>query len=243
MRHFVLRGTISMDPQMPVGFQAIVDNYFGVVLALVLSSIVQRLLWPVLPQRENCYLFAEYFACCRKLLGTVSPAESEHLQDHLALIPPGIASWIRATHTPEYPEGETQNLTYLLHTAQHLGYSILSARKLPDLDIPAEIRAGRDAKMKSVELGNRKALQALEEAFVKGRRGAMPPLQLAIFHPIEEPLSKVRHDYLSGVLHFPQLIRFLGAVDFLETTARTLDKCVDQLHGLELEAYSGDYAL
>ena len=36
-------GTISMNPQMPVGFQAIVDNYFGVVLALVLSSIVQRL--------------------------------------------------------------------------------------------------------------------------------------------------------------------------------------------------------
>jgi hypothetical protein len=40
-----------------------------------------------------------------------------------------------------------------------------------------------------------------------------------------------------------QAIPFLGAVDFLETTARTLDKCVDQLRGLELEAYSGDYAL
>jgi len=38
-------------------------------------------------------------------------------------------------------------------------------------------------------------------------------------------------------------ILFLGAVDFLEVTARTLDKCVDQFRGLELEAYSGDYAL
>jgi hypothetical protein len=90
-------GTISMNPQMPVGFQAIVDNYFGVVLALVLSLIVQRLLWPVLRQREICRLFAEYFACCRKLLGTVSPTESEHLQSRLALIAPEIASWIRAT--------------------------------------------------------------------------------------------------------------------------------------------------
>ena len=236
-------GTISMNPQMPVGFQAIVDNYFGVVLALVLSSIVQRLLWPVLPQREICRLFAEYFACCRKLLGTVSPTESEHLQSRLALIAPEIASWIRVTDTPEYPKGETQKLTDLLHTAQHLAYSILSARKLSDLDVPAEIRAELDAKLKSIELGNRKALQALEEAFAKGKRGAMPPSQLPIFQLIEKPLSKVRHDYLSGVLHFPQMIRYLGAVDFLETTARSLDKCVDQLRGLEIEAYSGDYAL
>ena len=236
-------GTISMNPQMPVGFQAIVDNYFGVVLALVLSSIVQRLLWPVLPQREICRLFAEYFACCRKLLGTVSSAEFGHLQDRLALIPPEIASWIRVTSTPEYPKGETQKLTDLLHTTQHLGYTILSARKLSDLDIPAQIRAELDVNMKSIGLGNREALQALEEAFAKGKRGAMPPSQLAIFRPIEKPLSKVRHGYLSGVLYFTQAIPFLGAVDFLEATARTLDKCIDQLRGLELEAYSGDYAL
>ena len=112
-----------------------------------------------------------------------------------------------------------------------------------DLDIPAEIRAQLEAKLKSIELGNRQALQALEEAFAKGKRGAMPPSQLAIFQPIEKPLSKVRHDYLSGLLHFPHVMPFLGAVDFLETTARTLDKCVDHLRGLELEAYSGDYAL
>ena len=98
-----------------------------------------------------------------------------------------------------------------------------------DLDIPAEIRAQLEAKSKSIELGNRQALQALEEAFAKGKRGAMPPSQLAIFQPIEKPLSKVRHDYLSGPLHFPHVMPFLGAVDFLETTARTLDKCVDHL--------------
>ena len=236
-------GTISMNPQRPVGFQAIVDNYFGVVLALVLSSIVQRLLWPLLPQREICHLFAEYFACCRKLLGAASRAESEQLQDRLALIPPEIASWIRAAHTPEYPKGETQRLTDLLHTAQHLGYSILSARKLYDLNIPAEIRAELDANLESIEQGNREALQALEEAFAKGKAGTMPASQLAIFQSIEKPLIKVRQDYLSGVLQFPHVIPFLGAVDFLETTARTLDKCVDQLRGLKLEAYSGDYAL
>jgi hypothetical protein len=232
-----------MNPQRPVGFQAIVDNYFGVVLALVLSSIVQRLLWPLLPQREICRLFAEYFACCRKLLGSVSPAESEQLQDRLALISPEIASWIRTAHAPEYPKGESERLTDLLQTVQRLGYSILSARKLYDLDIPTEIRAELDANLKSIEQSNGEALQTLEEAFTKGKSGALPPSQLAIFQPIEKRLLKLRQEYLSGVLHFPHVLPFLGAVDFLETTARTLDKCVDQFRGLELESYSGDYAL
>ena len=96
--------------------------------------------------------------------------------------------------------------------------------------------------MKSIELGNREALQALEEAFAKGKRGAMPPSQLAIFRPIEKPLSKVRHDYLSGVLYLPgDTLSWCSRLpgDY----ARTLDKCIDQLRGLELEAYSGDYAL
>jgi hypothetical protein len=34
---------------------------------------------------------------------------------------------------------------------------------------------------------------------------------------------KVRQDYLSDVLHFPHAIRFLGAVEFLQSTARTFE--------------------
>ena len=64
--------------------------------------------------------------------------------------------------------------------------------------------------MKGIEQGNQEALQALEKAFANGKRGAMPSSQLAIFQRIEKPLVKVRQDYLSGVLHFPQAVPFLG---------------------------------
>lgn len=236
-------GTVSMNPQEPVGFQAVVDNYFGVVLALALSSVVQRLLWPLLPQREIRGRFAEYFACCRRLLGRVTREEFVHLQDRLALIPPEIAAWIGVTTTPEYPRGETQRLLDLLQTAQHLGYGILSARKLADLEIPAEIRRQLDANLKAIEEGSRETLRALESAFARGRHVPMPGSQMAVFQPIEQPLARVRRDYLAGVLHFPQAVPYLGAMDFLEHTARHLDMCMEQLRGLRLEAYSGDYAL
>ncbi|HVE15871.1 MAG TPA: FUSC family protein, partial [Chthoniobacterales bacterium] len=209
-------GTISMNPQEPVGFQAIVDNYFGVVLALTLSSVVQRLLWPVLPQREICKLFAEYFANCRELLGNPDEAQLRKLQDRLALIPPEVASWVRVTTTPEYPKGESEKLLALLHTAQHLGYNILSARKLATLDIPAQIREELAENLKSIEAGSREALQVLEESFTKGRKTRTAASQMGIFRPIEPVLGRIRQEYLSGALHFPQAIPYLGAMDFLE---------------------------
>jgi uncharacterized membrane protein YccC len=236
-------GAIGMNLQMPVSFQQIAGTYFGVVVALVLSSVIQRMLWPTLPQRQICTLFAEYFSCCRALLDPVDDKEFNRLQDRIALIPPEAASWIRVTTTPEYPAGETRRLLDLLHSAERLGYSILSARKLAQLDIPAEILDHLAATLQAVEKGSRETLQALEEAFAHGRCGQLPDSQLAVFKPMEGPLAEMRQRYLSGELNFPQAIPYLGAMDFLEDTARTLDRCVAQLRGLKLEAYSGDYAL
>ena len=113
-------------------------------------------------------------------------------------------------------------LTDLLHTT-HLGYSILSARRLSHLDITAEIRAELDVNMKSIELGNRETLQAFEEAFGEGQTRRHAPFAADNLPADWKAAIKVRQDYLSGVLHFPHAIRFLGAVEFLQSTARTFE--------------------
>lgn len=236
-------GTISANPQEPVGFQAIANIYFGVVIALVLSSFIQRLLWPLLPQREIRRLFAEYFACCRALLGQAGEKERERLLDRIALIPSEAASWIKVTTTPEYPPGETQKLLDLLHTAQRLGYSIVSAHKRTTVEIPPELWKPLEAGVEHVEAECRKALLILEEAFAQGRHGRAPDSQMPIFGCLNEPLGSLRQRYLTGEVQFPQAIPFLGAMDFFENCSRKIDQCAAQLKGLALERYSGDYAL
>jgi hypothetical protein len=236
-------GTIGTNPQEPVTFQQAADTYFGVVLALILSSLVQRLLWPLLPQREICQLFAEYFANCRALLGHTTPEEAERLQGRLALIPSEAAAWIRVTTTPEYPQGETARLLELLHTAQRLGYSILSARKRTEIDVPREVSEALEHDIAEVEQACREGLGALEESFARGRVGRMPASLLAAFNRLEEPLRNIRQRYLCGELSFPEAIPFLGAMDFFENTARKIDQCTAQSKQLALERYSGDYAL
>ncbi|GAB4169950.1 MAG: hypothetical protein Fur0032_08670 [Terrimicrobiaceae bacterium] len=42
---------VDLNPQQPVPFQSIVDFVLGISMATVLSALVRRLIWPLLPQR------------------------------------------------------------------------------------------------------------------------------------------------------------------------------------------------
>jgi len=236
-------GAIGLNAQQPVGFQQIVNVYFGVVLALLGSAMVQRLLWPLLPQREICSLFAEFFACCRRLLGPLDASALALCEERIALIPPEIANWIKVANTPEYPTGETEKLRALLLNIERLGYCILSTRKLAEIDTPAEIRDRMRQHLATVEAGCREILTVLEATFEHGKRAQTSPSQLAAFQPLETELAEIRQRYLSGAIHFPAAIAYLGAMNFVEEAACTLDRCAEQIRGLALERYRGDYAL
>lgn len=236
-------GAVGLNPQQPVGFQAIFSAYFGVVLALLFSAVIQRLFWPLLPQREICSLFEEFFACCRKLLEPQEAGDLTRLQNRMALIPSELASWIRVTTTPEYPKGETQRLNDLLRSAERLGYCVLSVRKLDHIEVPEEVREQVRTDLASVEKSACEALQLFEEAFARGRRQPKPPSQMEVFQNVEARLGEVRQRYLSGAMHFPHAVAYLGAMNFLEDAVRTIDCCASELDELSLDRYAGDYAL
>ena len=115
--------------------------------------------------------------------------------------------------------------------------------KLWSLDIPDEIRQVLDARVQAIEQSSREALRILEQTFVRGARSELPAPQLAVFQSLEPSLHEVRQRYLSGAINFPQAIPYLGAMDFLENTARKIDLCAAEIRALSLEKYSGDYAL
>ncbi|MDD5201258.1 MAG: FUSC family protein [Terrimicrobiaceae bacterium] len=236
-------GAVGLNAQKPVPFQQIVDVYFGVVIALALSATIQRLLWPLLPQREICSLFAELFTCCRRLLEPLDDEELIRNQERIALIPPEMAAWIRVTTTPEYPAGERQKLLDLLQSAERLGYCILSARKLDRIHTPPEVGARMREHLAALDARCREALTDFEAAFERETSANQPASLLAAFQPIERELSDIRQRYLSGAMPFPAAIAYLGAMNFLEDAARTIDCCAGQLRGLSLEKYRGDYAL
>lgn len=236
-------GGLGLNAQEPVSFQQIVGVYFGVVGALVISACVQRLLWPLLPQREIFSLFAEFFAGCRELLQPLPAERRRALEERLALIPPELAVWIRRTTTPEYPAGEAERLLALLRTAERLAYGIIASRRMADLSVPADVQAELAPEIAALEAACRHALTEFETTFTTARPSDLAPLPTTTLAPLEDSLRDVRQRYLSGELRFPHALRYFGALHALEETGSAIARGVDELRALSLESYRGDYAL
>ena len=68
-------GAIGLNAQRPVTFQSIIGIYIGILSGMLLSSLVQRLLWPVLPSGRcviaswNCFVSAACFWNFRRISG------------------------------------------------------------------------------------------------------------------------------------------------------------------------------
>ena len=68
-------GAIGLNAQRPVTFQSIIGIYIGILSGMLVSSLVQRLLWPVLPQWQsviaswNCFVSAACFWNFRRISG------------------------------------------------------------------------------------------------------------------------------------------------------------------------------
>lgn len=110
-------GTLGLNPQQPVTFQSILGVYFGIVFGLILSPLVQRLLWPVLPQWEIRDRVIELLRLCQLILQSAPEQRPHWLHQRLALIPGEAMSWIAVMNKPDCPPEEPQRLQAYVQTA------------------------------------------------------------------------------------------------------------------------------
>jgi len=87
--------TLSLNSQEPVTFQQIADVYFGIVIGVFISAVVQRLLWPVLPQRQLRDRFLEWLDHIEHLASD-APLERWRLL-RVGLLPAETSAWASAT--------------------------------------------------------------------------------------------------------------------------------------------------
>ena len=120
-------GTLGLNPQQPVTFQSIIGVYLGVVLGLTLSALVQRLLWPVLPQWQIRDRVVELLRLCRSIL-QFSPEQRPHwLHQRLALIPGEATNWIAVMNKWDCPQDEPQRLREYVHTLRRAAGHLLTS--------------------------------------------------------------------------------------------------------------------
>jgi uncharacterized membrane protein YccC len=237
-------GTLGLNAQQPVTFQSIIGVYFGIVLGLVLSALVQRLLWPVLPQWEIRNRVLELLRLCRMILQIPPEQQPPWLHQRLALIPGEAMNWIGVMNKPDCPPDEPQRLREYVETLRRAaGHLVMSTGQLLPLLTNQQAVQGRKAlhslrEVMNSELSSQIDLFQLREVSVPSTTALEDAL--AQMHQWVESL---RSWIFANNLPVEDSIRLLGLADRFEMAGKELLTASRQAAALRLRLYLGDYVL
>lgn len=238
----MLVGILSLNGQQPIGFQAISGFFFGLVMALVLSALFQRLLWPSLPQWEVRDRIIEAAGICRRML-----AREEiplWMRTRLALIPGEVESRLGRLDEPICPAGEPENLRGLMRTLADLG-GILSITldRVPE-GIPAEPFEEGKKLVQNLENFFNKHLEAIQTAFkTSGPLGIENDELVVALTAWRAWAAAVRSPLLDTDFHPLALARITGFVERYHLLGQDILALGRQFEKLRLPLYMGDYSL
>jgi len=238
----VLVGILGLNGQRPVSFQAIVEFFFGLVLALVVSAMFQRLFWPSLPQWEIRDRFVEALGICRKMLLREPLPLWE--KTRLALIPGEVDARLEHLDQPICPPDEPGMLKALVLSIAGLGGSFaITLDRLPADIPPGLLDSGRE-QIKKLDALFEARLGAIENAFQTSDPVTLDETE------IREALAAWRKWALQARLslldidHHPlALSRLSGFAERYQLMGGDILSLGRGLAQLRLPLYMGDYSL
>jgi hypothetical protein len=237
-------GAIGLNAQRPVTFQSIIGIYIGILSGMLLSSLVQRLLWPVLPQWQMRDRILELLRLCRLLLEFPPDQRPLWLHQRLALIPGEAMTWIVVMNKPDCPEDEPSRLREYLRTLRRAaGHLLTSAGQLLPLLPAAQAEDGHKAllslrEVMSAELSSQADMFRLRETSTPTRARLEAALD-----ELHEWIGRLRLWILATNVPVEESVRLLGLADRFEMAGKELLAASHQAAALRLRRYLGDYIL
>jgi uncharacterized membrane protein YccC len=237
-------GTIGLNAQQPVTFQSIMGIYFGVVTGLILSALVQRLLWPVLPQLEIRDRVLELLRLSRMILQLPPDQRPLWLRHRLALIPGEALNWIAVMNKSDCPPDEPPRLREYVQTLRRAaGHLLTSTGQLLPLLPGPQAEEGRKAlhslrEIMYSELSSQAELFNLREASIPSRAALEEALG-----QMHRWVASLRLWILANNVPVEKSVRLLGLADRFEMAGNELLAASRQAAELRLRLYLGDYIL
>ena len=240
----VLISIIGLDAQEPVSFQKITGTFFGFVNGFLIAAVYQRVLWPVLPQRQLQRAVRDYLRTVADCL----PGGFDRLplwqRTKLALTPSQGRVYVRAMAGPACPPDERHRLEeYLLTLQQLVGeISLAVGRFLPAC--PPSLAAELTPQVETQRDLLKSGLNELAGAFAAARppsdrcseiRNALAQWDQVI-DLLRTRLREENADAATGVT-------LMGLACRYRTSLLLLSRAFDEARGLKLSDYMGDVAL
>ncbi|CAN5604120.1 hypothetical protein BH09VER1_BH09VER1_20950 [soil metagenome] len=235
---------LGLNGQQAVPFQSIAGFFFGIAFATLVAALIQRLLWPSLPQWEMRNRFMELLGTCRDLLEKGPDNMPLWRKVRVALIPGEISQRVAVLQQPICPVGEPERLSNYLHTLQRIAsHLIVTAGTLDQLLPPQDAERGK-ALIRDFETTIEQHLSAHERSM----RDTTPlSLDTAPLSPLIEAWQTWVHDLRAGMIErqtpILEIVRIMGHSGRYELAGRDLIQAGEQARLLRMPLYMGDYVL
>ncbi|MEX1110674.1 MAG: hypothetical protein WEB31_02620, partial [Chthoniobacterales bacterium] len=240
----LLISTLGLNAQEPVSFQKITGTFFGLVNGLIIAAVVQRLLWPMLPQRQLQHGVVFYL----RTMASCLPAGFEHLplwqRTRLGLLPSQSRGYIRHMSGPTLPPEQSALLDAYGNTLQQLAGEIaLVSGRLRPL-VPEDLQPSIDAPLAAVKSTLADGLETLASAFENMETPAdLSPRIDATIALWDTAIVQVRAALIARNTSPAVVVPILGQAARYRAALGLLRRAVNEARQLTLARYLGDIAL
>ena len=240
----VLVSIIGLNAQAPVSFQKITGTFFGLVNGFLIASVFQRLLWPVLPQRQLQRAIPTYLRTVASCLPAGLAALPLWQRATIALTPSQGRTYLAAMAGATCPDDERERLeNYLLTLQQLVGEILLSVgRLLPAC--PAPLAEELTPRVNEVRTLIKSALKELADAFAESRCPVDLSAELeSCLARWDETINLLRQRLREQHIDAATATDLMGIAARYRTTLTLLFRACQEARQLRLSEYLGDVAL
>jgi hypothetical protein len=240
----VLVSIIGLNAQDPVSFQKITGTFFGLVNGFLIASVFQRLLWPVLPQRQLQRAIPTYLRTVASCLPAGLAALPLWQRATIAFTPSQGRTYLAAMAGATCPDDERERLeSYLLTLQQLVGEILLSVgRLLPAC--PAPLAEELTPRVNEVRTLIKSALKELADAFAESRCPVDLSAELeSCLARWDETINLLRQRLREKHIDASTAADLMGIASRYRTTLVLIVRACQEARQLHLSEYLGDVAL
>ena len=240
----VLVSIIGLNAQEPVSFQKITGTFFGLVNGLLIASVYQRLLWPVLPQRQLQRSITGYLRTVADCLPGGFARLPVWQRTKLALTPSQGRVYLKAMAGPTCPADERHRLEeYLLTLQQLVGEISLSVGRLLPACPPA-LAGEITPSVEALRVMMKSSLRELADAFADARPPADRAQEVAAsISAWDQTINLLRQRLREQDVDAATGVNLMGIASRYRTSLVLLARAFQEARQLHLSDYLGDVAL
>jgi uncharacterized membrane protein YccC len=231
---------VGLNPQQPLPSQTIIDTFLGIIIGMGIGTVIDRLIWPVLPQRVLRDNLIAIFAQTKALLS--GDPHREKIQTQLAILPVEAQQATRQIRIPGCSEEEKARVTALVRALQATATRITEL--VPHRNILPEItEAILRPQFERLEVEFKQMLDAFTECFRQGDcQRELPSIRGALAE-MDQTVEQIRDSRILADQRLEVPLQMLDLADRYHATADALEECGRLVRTLNIRRYWGDYAL